>query len=141
MTRIPVARYTNRLAEMGAQALLACLPDMAAGRLQAEIQDDQLANYASKLDKQEGLIDWSQSAVEIDRKVRAFNPWPVAQCRFGEKVMRIWQAEPLKQGVPLSRERYCAAVNRASTLPRVMACYASLSCRCRVNAPCPQPIS
>ncbi|PVV09573.1 MAG: methionyl-tRNA formyltransferase [gamma proteobacterium symbiont of Ctena orbiculata] len=88
----------DRLAEMGAQALLACLPDLAAGRLQAEIQDDQLANYASKLDKQEGLIDWSQSAVEIDRKVRAFNPWPVAQCRFGEKVMRIWQAEPLKQG-------------------------------------------
>jgi methionyl-tRNA formyltransferase len=87
----------DRLAELGAQALLACLPDLAAGRLRAEIQDDQLANYASKLEKQEGLIDWSQSAIEIDRKVRAFNPWPVAQCRYGEKVMRIWQAEPLNE--------------------------------------------
>jgi methionyl-tRNA formyltransferase len=48
------------------------------------------------------LIDWSRSAEEIDRKVRAFNPWPVAQCRYDDKVMRIWQTQPLNEG--------CAAI-------------------------------
>ncbi|MES9924546.1 MAG: methionyl-tRNA formyltransferase [Candidatus Thiodiazotropha endolucinida] len=88
----------DRLALLGARALVTCLPDLADGRLQAEIQDEHLANYASKLEKQEGLIDWSRPAAEIDRKVRAFNPWPVAQCRYDDKVMRIWQAQPLNEG-------------------------------------------
>ncbi|MBT3037764.1 MAG: methionyl-tRNA formyltransferase [Candidatus Thiodiazotropha sp. (ex Codakia orbicularis)] len=88
----------DRLALLGAQALVTCLPDLAGGRLQAEIQDERLANYAGKLEKQEGLIDWSRPAAEIDRKVRAFNPWPVAQCRYDDKVMRIWQAQPLNEG-------------------------------------------
>jgi methionyl-tRNA formyltransferase len=88
----------DRLAELGAQALLASLPGLADDGLQAEVQDDSLANYASKLEKQEGLIDWSLSATEIDRKVRAFNPWPVAQCRYDDKVMRLWQTQPLNEG-------------------------------------------
>jgi methionyl-tRNA formyltransferase len=92
----------DRLAELGAQALLASLPGLADGRLQAEVQDDSLANYASKLEKQEGLIDWSRPAEEIDRKVRAYNPWPVAQCRYDDKVMRIWQTQLLNEG--------CAAI-------------------------------
>jgi methionyl-tRNA formyltransferase len=92
----------DRLAELGAQALLASLPGLVDGRLLAEGQDEQLANYANKLEKQEGLIDWSQSADEIHRKVRAFNPWPVAQCRYDDKVMRIWQTQPLNEG--------CAAI-------------------------------
>jgi methionyl-tRNA formyltransferase len=85
----------DRLAVLGAQALLESLPGLAEGRLVAEPQDDTLANYANKLEKQEGMIDWSQSAEAIERKIRAFNPWPVAQCLFGDKVMRIWQARPL----------------------------------------------
>ncbi|MEW8119859.1 MAG: methionyl-tRNA formyltransferase [Candidatus Thiodiazotropha sp.] len=87
----------DRLALLGAQALVTSLPDLADGRVQAEIQDERLANYAGKLEKQEGLIDWSRPAAEIDRKVRAFNPWPVAQCRYDDRVMRIWQAQPLKE--------------------------------------------
>jgi methionyl-tRNA formyltransferase len=85
----------DRLAALGAQALLESLPGLAQGSLKAEPQAEDLANYAGKLDKQEGLVDWSQPATAIDRKVRAFNPWPVAQCRFGDKVMRIWQSLPL----------------------------------------------
>ncbi|MCU7917626.1 MAG: methionyl-tRNA formyltransferase [Candidatus Thiodiazotropha sp. (ex Epidulcina cf. delphinae)] len=85
----------DRLADLGAQALLACLPGLAEGTLQAELQDESLANYATKLDKQEGLIDWSQPAEVIDRKVRAFNPWPVAQCRYGDKMIRLWRCQPL----------------------------------------------
>ena len=85
----------DRLAELGASALLQALPGIADGSLQPQRQDDNLANYARKLDKKESRIDWTLSAEEIARQVRAFNPWPVAQCDFAGKVMRIWHANPL----------------------------------------------
>ncbi|MES9862208.1 MAG: methionyl-tRNA formyltransferase [Candidatus Thiodiazotropha sp. LLP2] len=88
----------DRLAELGAQALLAVLPGLQDGSLKGEPQDDSLANYASKLDKEEARIDWTQTAEQIDRQVRAFNPWPVAQSLFGDKVMRIWNSECLAEG-------------------------------------------
>lgn len=87
----------DRLAELGAEALLSVLPGLQDGSLKGEIQDDRLANYAKKLDKEEARIDWSQSALRIDRQIRAFNPWPVAHCLFAEKVMRIWNSEVLTE--------------------------------------------
>ncbi|MES9936354.1 MAG: methionyl-tRNA formyltransferase [Sedimenticola sp.] len=88
----------DRLSVMGAEALMEALPGIADGSLQAEVQDDALANYASKLDKAEARIDWSRTAQEIDRQVRAFNPWPVAQADLDGKALRIWQSQPLEGG-------------------------------------------
>jgi len=51
-----------------------------------------LVTYAHKLEKSEAAIDWSKSAVEISRQVRAFNPFPVAQTNFKGEVCRIWMA-------------------------------------------------
>ncbi len=85
----------DRLAGLGAEALLAVLPGLADGSVAAEPQDDSQSNYAKKLDKQEARVDWTQSGKQIDRQVRAFNPWPVAQADFDGKVMRIWECEPL----------------------------------------------
>ncbi len=87
----------DRLAELGARALLEVLPALADGSAVAEPQDDARASYASKLTKEESRIDWQRSAVEIDRQVRAFNPWPVAQADFAGKVMRIWESQPLDE--------------------------------------------
>jgi methionyl-tRNA formyltransferase len=87
----------DRLAELGARALLEVLPALADGSAVAEPQDDARASYASKLTKEESRIDWQRSAVEIDRQVRAFNPWPVAQADFAGKVMRIWESQPLNE--------------------------------------------
>jgi methionyl-tRNA formyltransferase len=88
----------DRLAGVGAEALLQVLPGVAAGTLTPVPQDDSLANYASKLDKRESLIDWQQPAVQIDRQVRAFNPWPVAQTGYQGKAMRIWLSEVVQGG-------------------------------------------
>ncbi len=75
----------DKLAELGAPALLRTLADLAAGRTRPEAQDDNLApdsaKYASKLDKSEAAIDWRQPAAVIERRIRAFNPFPVC---FGE---------------------------------------------------------
>ena len=85
----------DRLSRLGAEALLETLPGIAAGTLRGEIQDHGQTCYAPKLEKGEAAIDWERSAVELDRQVRAFNPWPVAQTRFGDEVLRIWETIPL----------------------------------------------
>lgn len=83
----------DRLALLGADALLEVLPGIVAGTAVAEPQDDHLASYAQKLDKAEAWLDWRRPADELLRRILAFNPWPVAQTRIGETILRIWRAE------------------------------------------------
>ncbi len=90
----------DRLAELGARALLESLAGIADGSLPPRKQDDSLATYAGKLDKGEAMIDWTRPASELDRQVRAFNPWPVAQCDFEGQVMRLWQTLPIEADAP-----------------------------------------
>ena len=85
----------DRLAVMAAELLAANLDALAGEKLSASPQDDSQATYAAKLDKREALIDWRLPAVQIERKVRAFNPWPVAQTLFNGKQLRVWAAVPL----------------------------------------------
>ncbi len=88
----------DRLSPLGAEALLEALPGIVDGTLKPEIQNDDLATYASKLDKSEAVIDWTGSAVELSRQIRAFNPWPVAQTGLNDKVLRIWDGISLEGG-------------------------------------------
>lgn len=82
----------DKLAPLGAQAMLEALPGILDASLEPEPQDDTLSNYARKLSKDEAAIDWSRPAQQIERLVRAFNPWPVAQTRLDEAPLRIWEA-------------------------------------------------
>lgn len=84
----------DRLADIGAAALLKVL-DLLPDGLNPEPQDEDQTCYAQKLDKAEAKLDWDQPASQLARQVQAFNPWPVAQTRLDDKVIRIWQAEPL----------------------------------------------
>ena len=80
----------DRLALLGAELLVGNLAKLLRGELQAHKQNDALATYAKKLEKTEAQIDWSQSAAQIDRQIRAFNPWPVAQTQLAGETLRIW---------------------------------------------------
>src|SRR5581483_5047413 len=86
-----------RLAEKGARLLVDVIDDWAAGRIVPEPQDDSLATYAPMLRRQDALIDWALPAVDLWRRVRAFNPWPVAHTWFGDAEVRILEAWPLKE--------------------------------------------
>jgi methionyl-tRNA formyltransferase len=86
---------TGRLAALGAEALLAALPGILDGTTEPLPQDDAASTYARKVAKEEAYIDWTLPAEAIARAVRAFDPWPVAQTRLGEEVLRIWAAEVL----------------------------------------------
>ncbi|MEN8283604.1 methionyl-tRNA formyltransferase [Acinetobacter gerneri] len=87
----------DKLADQGAEAICEVLKTEQSLQqyLDArEVQDDALAVYAHKLSKAEAQVDWSQSALEIDRNIRAFNPWPVAFTPLDENQnLRIWNCE------------------------------------------------
>jgi methionyl-tRNA formyltransferase len=90
----------DKLASLGAEALMKALPGIADGSLPARPQEDALATYAHKLSKEEAEINWNRSAVEIDRLIRAFDPWPVAQTAFSGGTLRLWAGEPLDTAGP-----------------------------------------
>jgi methionyl-tRNA formyltransferase len=90
----------DRLSVLGAQALRNCLEMLVAGELpQALVQDESRVLYAGKLSKAEAELDWSQPAVVLERKVRAFNPWPVAWCEIDGQSLRIWKAEVVEDAL------------------------------------------
>ncbi len=85
----------DRLADLGAKALLETLVLAVRGQLASTQQDDVLATYAKKLSKAEAQIDWHQSAQQIERKIRAFSPWPVCFTTLADVTIRIHQAQIL----------------------------------------------
>ncbi|TVO33258.1 methionyl-tRNA formyltransferase [Vibrio algivorus] len=72
------ASMYDKLAELGPQALLDCVQDISQGNIFPQKQNDDYANYAKKLSKEEAKIDWNNDAEHIERCVRAFNPWPMS---------------------------------------------------------------
>ena len=82
----------QKLSELGAPTLLVALEKMASGVAVAEQQDDSQSTYARKIDKSEALINWSMSAQEISRRVRAFNPFPATFSHIGGDRVKIWGA-------------------------------------------------
>ena len=90
----------DRLAELGAEALMAIVGRLGSEDLDGETQNEAEATYAAKIDKAEAELNWTLPADQIDRCVRAFNPWPVAYTRYRGEPLRVWVAEVLAQGRP-----------------------------------------
>lgn len=86
----------HRLANLGAKALIETLRQLEAHTLHPQKQDDTQANYATKINKEEAVLDWSQSAKTLDCKIRAFNPWPIASTQLDDLNLRVFSAEPLE---------------------------------------------
>lgn len=82
----------DRLAELGGSALLEALGDLAAGRAHAVAQPADGVTYADKIAKAEARIDWRQDAAGIDRQIRAFNPWPIAETQLEGEQLRVLAA-------------------------------------------------
>lgn len=82
----------DRLAKMAAQEIVGVLQRLQNHELIPIPQEEHLASYANKLSKQEASIDWQESAKQIERKIRAFNSWPVAYTYLDASRVRIWEA-------------------------------------------------
>ncbi|WP_423187985.1 methionyl-tRNA formyltransferase [Alishewanella sp. d11] len=86
------ASLYTKLAKLGPQALLSALSTLPELQQQAEIQDESLANYAEKLNKEEARLDFSKTADALVREIRAFNPWPVSYVELPQGTVKVWQA-------------------------------------------------
>ncbi|MFO1389196.1 methionyl-tRNA formyltransferase [Cellvibrio sp.] len=87
----------DKLISVGAPALLEALDQIQTGKTNPIKQDDSLSNYAPKLSKEEAALNWHLSAIELERKVRAFNPFPVAHTKPSDAAddarIRVWAAK------------------------------------------------
>jgi methionyl-tRNA formyltransferase len=83
----------DRLALLGAEAVCQALDRLSHEPWAGEIQNNELACYASKLSKAEARLDWTRSAVELERAIRAYHPFPVAQASYKGEVWRLWRAD------------------------------------------------
>lgn len=83
----------QKITTLAQTAIIDSLKKLQAGKLHATPQLEAEATYASKIDKQDALIDWHKSAIEIDRAIRAYNSWPVAFTHLGEQTIRVWRAQ------------------------------------------------
>jgi methionyl-tRNA formyltransferase len=90
----------DRLAALGARMIVGVLPRLRDGELKAMPQPEEGVTYAAKIAKEEAVLDFSLSAQEIARRVRAFNPFPGAVASFDGVALKIWRAEALATSTP-----------------------------------------
>ncbi len=93
--RDTAATLHDRLAALGAEALVGLLRDLRAGPVPPVPQPAEGITYARKIEREEAELDWAEDAASLDRRVRAFNPWPVARTTLAGEVLKVWEAEPL----------------------------------------------
>jgi methionyl-tRNA formyltransferase len=93
----------EKLARVGADAMLEAIELAARGALVETMQDEALATYTAQVEKKDAVIDWAASAEQIDRMTRAYDPWPVARTRLGTDEVLIWRValhDETSGGVP-----------------------------------------
>ena len=119
----------DRLAALGPQAVVEAIAGLAAGSLVGEVQDDSLATYAHKLNKDEARLDWTRPAVELERLIRAFNPWPICHSSLNETPLKILAGHLADgQGQP-------GAILAASKDGLIVACGQGALCLTRLQLP------
>lgn len=89
----------DKLANLGPQGLIETLKQLAEGRANPEVQDEALVTHAEKLSKEEARLDWSLSAAQLERCIRAFNPWPMSWLEIDGQPVKIWQATVIEAPV------------------------------------------
>jgi len=91
------ANLYNKLAELGPVGMLTTLEQLSKGSAHAEVQDEALVTYAEKLSKEEARLDWSLPASQLERCIRAFNPWPMSYFLIEDQPVKVWQATVLSE--------------------------------------------
>ncbi|UVJ44064.1 methionyl-tRNA formyltransferase [Pseudomonas sp. LS1212] len=124
----------DRLAELGPPAVIEAIAGLAAGTLVGEVQNEELATYAHKLNKDEARIDWARPADELERLVRAFNPWPICHSTLNGEALKVLSATLAEgQGKP-------GEILAASKEGLIVACGQQALCLTRLQLPGGKPL-
>ncbi len=131
-------RLHDRLAQLGAQLLHDNLDAIEQGRLTPQAQDEAQVTYAAKLEKSEALIDWNLDADTLGRRVRAFNPWPVAETQFAGRQLRVWEAGVVSASDPGQAPGTVVAAGKSGI---AVACGTGMLSLLRVQLPGARPVA
>lgn len=91
------ATLYDKLAILGPQTLLHALQQIENNNYKTQPQDEHDASYAKKLSKEEAKLDWQLSAQQLERCIRAFNPWPVSYFSIDNNLIKVWQANVINE--------------------------------------------
>jgi methionyl-tRNA formyltransferase len=115
---------TARLAQIGAAALLDVLAGLEAGTVTAVAQDESQATHAPRLRREDGVVDWATSAaVDVDRRVRALQPWPGVTAPLGGQPVRLLEGEPVDGGAAAVPGRVIAMSGEAADVATASGAY------------------
>ncbi len=92
---------TQVMSDLGAALLVDTIPDYIAGKITPTPQDDAKMTYIGKISKADGKIDWNETAALIDRKIRAYDPWPGTFTEWNGQPLKIKQAKPIALDIPV----------------------------------------
>ena len=102
--KVPITTDTDAhqlhdwMSENGASLLVEVLPSYLRGDLIPTPQPSEGVSHARKIEKKDGRMNWEQSALEIDRQIRALSPWPGCFCQWGDQTLKVWKARVLDTG-------------------------------------------
>jgi methionyl-tRNA formyltransferase len=108
---------TEKLAPIAADLLAETLPLWLNDKIDPQPQDHSLATKAPLLKKEHGAIDWSLPAIDVWRRVRAYNPWPGAHTMVDGTLLRVWEAWPLPQGTDAPGTVVALSAEQRDSLP------------------------
>jgi methionyl-tRNA formyltransferase len=120
----------DRLARLGAELIAETLSALRQGRVSELPQPSEGVTYAEKISKAEALIDWRQDALQISRRVRAFNPWPIAETRLDGAQLRIWDAQTLDSRAAPANPAFTATAPTAEPGSVLSATHAGIDVAC-----------
>jgi len=93
-SKVTYKELSDKLADAGAELLVKILPDWIAGKIKPKPQDHSRAIFTKIIKKEDGKIDWNKSAEEIERQIRALNPWPGTHTEIKNSKLKILEADP-----------------------------------------------
>jgi methionyl-tRNA formyltransferase len=140
---ITTIELTGKLANLGAQLLLETIPGYISGDIVPQMQDDELASFSPPIRKEQGLIDWNESAVQIHNKIRALSAWPGAYTYLSNNRIKIYSSVVDGDGCK-KRENYCTSFGKAVPGMIIYATKTELSVACGdgcISLLCIQPES
>ncbi len=94
---------TDVMSNLGADLLVDTIPDYTAGKLTPTQQDESQMSYIGKIDKSDGHINWNEDAITIDRKIRAFDPWPGTFSFWNDQRLKIISGTPTDVTAPIGQ--------------------------------------
>ncbi len=118
----------DRLSVLGGELIVSVLADLSVGPVPERAQPAEGVTYAAKIDKAEARLDWREDAASLARKIRAFNPWPIAETRFRGVQLRIHEARPTPPPAPAAAHAPDASAAPPGTVLGLVADAIAVAC-------------